>query len=158
MPIGPDDNAEDIHDRLMLLGGDLVLQTIDQLEAGTVQAIDQSELVTDEPLRPAPKIFHDTRRIDWQSRDLREQHNFVRGLSPYPAAWASLPNGQEIKIFRTHCEPCQPAEAVGTFVTADKATLKVAVRGGYLHIDELQLAGRKRMATPDFLRGTQLDF
>lgn len=154
--IADDDDAGSIHDKLMLLGGDLVLQTIDQLEAGTVTAIDQSELLTDEPLRPAPKIFRETCRIDWTSRDIDSLHNFVRGLSPYPAAWTELPDGRVLKIYKTHKEPCEPQEAAGTFVTDGKSYLKVAAAGGYLHIDEMQAAGKKRMKTDDFLRGTKI--
>ena len=82
VPIHDTDDAEAVHDRLMLLGGDLVCHTIDDLQAGTVTAIDQSELTTDRPLRPAPKIFKETCEMRWPDRDIDAHHNFVRGLSP----------------------------------------------------------------------------
>ncbi len=157
VPILDTDNASDVHDKLMLLGSDLVVETVDHILNGTVTSIPQSELQTDEPLRPAPKIFKDTCRIDW-SLGVKRVYDFVRGLSPYPAAWTEWTAGGKqtvMKIYQTAKEFAAVSEPVGTVLTDGRTYLKVALADGYLHIDSLQLAGKKRMAVADFLRGLQ---
>lgn len=157
VPILDTDNASDVHDKLMLLGSDLVVETVDHILNGTVTSIPQSELQTDEPLRPAPKIFKETCRIDWH-QGVKRVYDFVRGLSPYPAAWTEwTANGKQtvMKIYQTAKEPAAVSEPVGTVLTDGRTYLKVALADGYLHIESLQLAGKKRMAVADFLRGLQ---
>ncbi len=157
VPILDTDNASDVHDKLMLLGSDLVIETVDHILNGTVTSIPQSELQTDEPLRPAPKIFKETCRIDWH-QGVKRVYDFVRGLSPYPAAWTEwTANGKQtvMKIYQTAKEPAAVSEPVGTVLTDGRTYLKVALADGYLHIESLQLAGKKRMAVADFLRGLQ---
>lgn len=157
VPILDTDNASDVHDKLMLLGSDLVIETVDHILNGTVTSIPQSELQTDEPLRPAPKIFKETCRIDWH-QGVKRVYDFVRGLSPYPAAWTEwTANGKQtvMKIYQTAKEPAAVSEPVGTVLTDGRTYLKVALADGYLHIESLQLAGKKRMAVTDFLRGLQ---
>ena len=158
VPILDTDNAGDVHDKLMVLGADLVLQTVDAIAQGNLTTIAQEELTTDQPLRPAPKIFKDTCRISWGA-GLKRTYDFVRGLSPYPAAWTVLHQGEKemvMKIYGSHKEPATPSEPVGTLVSDGKTYLKVALADGYLHLDLVQLAGKKRMATADFLRGFHL--
>lgn len=155
VPILDTDNVEDVHDKLMHLGSDLVLETVDNILAGTVTPIPQSELQTDEPLRPAPKIFKETCRIDW-TQGVKRTYDFVRGLSPYPAAWTELTyNGKTsvLKVYTTSKEFCEVSEPIGTVVTDGKTYLKVAQTDGYQHLLTIQLAGKKRMQTADFLRG-----
>ncbi len=157
VPILDTDNASDVHDKLMLLGSDLVVETVDHILNGTVTSIPQSELQTDEPLRPAPKIFKDTCRIDW-SLGVKRVYDFVRGLSPYPAAWTEWTAGGKqtvMKIYQTAKEFAAVSEPVGTVLTDGRTYLKVALADGYLHIESLQLAGKKRMAVANFLRGLQ---
>ena len=157
VPILDTDNASDVHDKLMLLGSDLVVEAVDHILNGTVTSIPQSELQTDEPLRPAPKIFKDTCRIDW-SLGVKRVYDFVRGLSPYPAAWTEWTAGGKqtvMKIYQTAKEFAAVSEPVGTVLTDGRTYLKVALADGYLHIESLQLAGKKRMAVADFLRGLQ---
>ena len=157
VPILDTDNTSDVHDKLMLLGSDLVVETVDHILNGTVTSIPQSELQTDEPLRPAPKIFKDTCRIDW-SLGVKRVYDFVRGLSPYPAAWTEWTAGGKqtvMKIYQTAKEFAAVSEPVGTVLTDGRTYLKVALADGYLHIESLQLAGKKRMAVADFLRGLQ---
>ncbi|MCF0193883.1 MAG: methionyl-tRNA formyltransferase [Bacteroidaceae bacterium] len=158
VPIHDDDDAEAVHDRLMFLGGDLVCQTIDALEAGTVSAIDQSEMTSDVPLRPAPKIFKETCQIEWGSRDVDAHYNFVRGLSPYPAAWTTMPDGRIMKVYRSEREHADHSDAIGSWLSDGRTYIKVAVRGGYLHLTDIQIAGKKRMPVADFLRGAKLNF
>lgn len=163
-PIAPDDCAEDIHDKLMMLGAELVIKTVHLIENGQATATDQSQFLTDEPLRPAPKIFKDTCQIRWEKHTLDSAYNFIRGLSPYPAAWTPvLANGKEteMKIFRaskTRQSPLGEEEvnAEPSFQTDGKTYLHVALPGGYLSLDEVQLAGKKRMPVAVLLRGTQI--
>lgn len=159
VPIEDTDNVEDVHDKLMKLGGRLVVETVDNIIAGTVQTIPQSEMGQDEMPRPAPKIFKDTCRIPWE-KGVKACYDFIRGLSPYPTAWTELLSEgtrTQLKIYKAEKEFCSPVERQGTLIIDRPATLKVALQDGYLHITELQLAGKKRMATPDFLRGFHTD-
>lgn len=155
VPILDTDNAGDVHDKLMHLGSDLVLETIDNLLADNVYPVPQSEFSSEEPLRPAPKIFKETCRIDW-SGGVKCVYDFVRGLSPYPAAWTELiADGKKsvLKIYAASKEFCAPAEHTGTVVTDGKNYLKVVLADGYLKLEQVQIAGKKRMEVTDFLRG-----
>lgn len=160
MPIGLEDCLEDIHDRMMEKGAALVEQTVDLILSGEAKAVPQEQFMTDAPLRPAPKIFKETCQLRWAEHTVKSAYDFVRGLSPYPAAWGLLtaPNGNELnmKIFRTSMQPAQPNEPAGTLVTDGKTFLKVALSDGYLHLLDIQLNGKKRMAVADFLRGAHI--
>ena len=158
-PIGRHDNVEDVHDRLMVMGADMVLETVDAIINGTVKPIPQDQMLTaGQQPTPAPKIFKDTCRIDW-SRPAEVLYNHIRGLSPYPAAWTTLvdDNGQEtsLKIYATgEPEPFSSNEApTPSAITADRKTLRVACNDGWLQILSLQQSGKKRMDTDAFLRG-----
>lgn len=157
VPIADTDNVEVVYDKLMRLGGDLTLKTVDAILAGTVKTTPQEELAQVTELRPAPKIFKETCRIDW-NKGVKAVYDFIRGLSPYPAAWTELHETAAsqpvmLKIFESRKEFCTPEEAVGTVVTDGKSYLKVATTDGYIDILSLQLAGKKRMPVADFLRG-----
>lgn len=160
VPIHDEDNVEAVHDRLMHLGARLVVETVDNIMADKVRPIPQDQLVSDAPIRPAPKIFKDTCRIDW-SMGVKRCYDFVRGLSPYPAAWTELADAQGkrtmLKIYAVHKEMATHLHATGTLHSDGKTYLKVALSDGYLHFDTLQLAGKKRMAVADFLRGFKFD-
>lgn len=155
--IDEDDDAGTLHDKLMNAGTDLVVETIERIASGAIAPVDQ-QTIEPQVVRDAPKIFKETCRIDWSASG-DTVCNLVRGLSPYPAAWSELhkegasPIG--VKIFRVHAETC-PADrlpAPGTLVTDGRTFMKVACADGYLFLDELQLAGKKRMAVADLLRG-----
>lgn len=159
--ISPTDNVGIIHDKLMLLGAKLVTQTVDKIIDGSVKAIDQEEYYKNEyDLKFAPKIFKDTCKIDF-NKTSEEIYNFVRGLSPYPAAWCKiiLPSGEEIaaKVFETEIcnEDC--TEKVGTIETDRKKYLKVTVKGGKIAIKSIQIPGKKRLVIDEFLRGFKID-
>lgn len=159
VPILDTDNAEDVHDKLMVLGAKLVTETVDNILADNVKPVPQSELVSDEPLRPAPKIFKETCEINWQN-GVKRCYDFIRGLSPYPAARTTLVQGSKrtaLKIYETQKEFCKPADPVGSVVTDGRKWLKVALADGYLQIMSLQLAGKKRMNAQDFLCGFHAD-
>lgn len=156
VPIADTDNVEVVYERLMRLGGDLVLKTVDAILEGSVKAIPQEELAQVGELRPAPKIFKETCRIDW-TIGVKRIYDFVRGLSPYPAAWTELyQEGTDpvmLKIFETEKLFCEHSLAPGTIVTDCKTYFKIASSDGYVNVLSLQLAGKKRMEINDFLRG-----
>lgn len=160
VPIADTDNVGIVHDKLMMLGGQLVVETVDNILSGTVKAIPQEQFMKEnEELRPAPKIFKDTCRMDW-SKPLKQVYDFVRGLSPYLAAWTELvqPDGHRLvlKIYEAVKVPAMHALPHGSVHTDGKTFFHVAVEGGYLSLLTLQLAGKKRMSVADFLRGYRL--
>ena len=155
VPIADDDNVEVVYDKLMKLGGTLVVKTVDAILAGNVHTTPQEELAEVGELRPAPKIFKDTCRIDW-SQGVKKVYDFIRGLSPYPAAWTELHHNDTVsvlKIFESRKEFCKHDYAEGMVLTDGKKYFKIALFDGYLDIHSLQLAGKKRMNVGDFLRG-----
>lgn len=156
VPIADTDNVEVVYERLMRLGGDLVLKTVDAILEDSVKTIPQEELAQVGELRPAPKIFKETCRIDW-AIGVKRIYDFVRGLSPYPAAWTELyQEGTDpvmLKIFETEKLFCEHSLAPGTIVTDCKTYFKIASSDGYVNVLSLQLAGKKRMEINDFLRG-----
>lgn len=159
VPIADTDNVEVVYERLMRLGGDLVLKTVDAILEGSVKTIPQEELAQVGELRPAPKIFKETCRIDW-TIGVKRIYDFVRGLSPYPAAWTELyQEGADpimLKIFETEKLFCEHSLAPGTIVTDCKTYFKIASSDGYVNVLSLQLAGKKRMEINDFLRGYRI--
>lgn len=161
LPIGPDDCAGDIHDRMMVQGAALVCRTADMIADGEAEAVPQEQFLTDEPLRPAPKIFKETCEIRWNELTAQEAHDFVRGLSPYPAAWTTLeePGGKRtvLKVYRTRPEQQSHSLPIGTLETDGRKWLRVAAKDGYLYLEELQLAGKKKMPVADFLRGAHVE-
>ena len=153
------DNAGTLHDKLMLQGGETVLRTVEAIVSGNVEAVAQDKISAGE-LRPAPKIFRDTCRINWQG-SVDGIYNFVRGMSPYPAAWCELINENNetvaLKVYAVTREYIQHNRVAGTLLTDCKSYIKVAVNGGYIQLDEVQLAGKKRMPVADLLRGFSID-
>jgi len=150
----PDDaDVEYVYDGLMHLGADIATETLDRMLAGDgqVEAVPQEEwnASQEETLKPAPKIFKDTCRIDW-NKPAKQVYDFVRGLSPYPGAWTTLvgPDGKEtvLKIVKT---AKADAAQTGSAIRVEGKKLMV----GGLELVELQLTGKKRMAARDFLNG-----
>jgi len=154
--IGVNENVGELYEQLMKTGSKLVLQTIDAIAAGTVQAVPQPD-VPNKLLRTAPKITKETRRIDWR-RTPDEIHNHVRGLSPYPAATAELYNTTNslvnlVKILETRLERATHRLPAGAIVLEGKDTLKVACHGGFVHILHLLPAGKQAMTATAFIAG-----
>ena len=153
--IGDAETAGELHDRLMQLGAELVLKTIELIASGQVTTKKQPEFPD---LRPAPKIHKETCKIEWRGNP-SNIINHIRGLSPYPGAWSVLQNdGQELgmKVFRAHFETAEHNLANGK-VIATKNTLKVAVQGGFVFLEHLQLSGKRKMAVRDVLNGLKID-
>jgi methionyl-tRNA formyltransferase len=157
--IAENDTVGDIHDRLMDIGAALVAKTVDALATGDYKAVAQTDILDEAEIKHAPKIFKDDCKVDW-GNDSETIRNLIRGLSPYPTAWSKLLHSgsdKEIPVklfFAKRVKVAENAEP-GTIKTDAKTFLNVACRTGWLQITDLQLAGKKRMKTEDFLRGFQ---
>ena len=157
--IGPDEDAGSVHDRLMELGATLTIDTIEHILAGDLKPIPQDELLKGEEPTPAPKIFKDTCRIDWNS-PARDIHNHVRGLAPYPAAWSTLIAGDtpqgSLKVFATRVLDEKSTSAPGTLTVTD-GRLIADTATERIELLSVQAPGKKRMPTANFLRGCRLE-
>jgi methionyl-tRNA formyltransferase len=148
--IGDDETLGELHDKLMEVGSSLVVKTVQQIEKGAVQTIKQPEIEE----KPAPKIFTETCKINWNDT-LNNTYNLIRGLNPYPAAWTTLINNEDeikVKIYNVKKESASHQHKTGTLITS-KNDIKVAVNGGYIIIESLQLAGKKQMDPKSLLNG-----
>lgn len=157
--IGPDENAGELHDKLMAVGAGLVLKTVQAIESDNVKPIPQDQ-VAEKDIKHAPKIFRDDCRIDW-TKTAEQIHNHVRGLSPYPAAYTIYIgiDGKEtnIKVFATKLTLDHNDKKPGTIETDNKSYLKVYAAGGVLEIIELQPAGKRRMKLHEYLAGNKIE-
>lgn len=156
--IADDYNVENVYDGLMVLGAEICLKTLEKIigSGGHPEAVPQDELLAGAgELRHAPKIFKETCRIDW-SMPAKKVYDFIRGLSPVPGAWTTLvaPDGNEtvLKIYSAAKTELGAAEAPGSLV-ADRKHLYVSAADGMLRMEELQLAGKRRMKAGDFING-----
>ncbi len=155
-PIGEADDTGVIHDRLMELGAELVVETVDALLKGDIKGIVQDHLVAGD-LKGAPKLFRDNCRINW-NQSVEQIYNFIRGLSPFPTAWSSMyvPTQKEtvdVKILRSEKIEKDHSHKIGTILTDGKEYMHVAVVDGFIAIKELQLPGKKRLKVDELLRG-----
>ena len=156
MTIGPNETAGEIHDRMMHLGANLVAQTLELLSSGTFTTRPQK---TSESIKSAPKLFRENSRIDFTKVGIAV-HNFIRGLSPYPAAWTEIihkesGNFKTLKIFKTTCEK-QDLQFTSHFQREGKR-LFLSLMGSRIEIHELQVEGKRRMSTKDFLLGFAIE-
>ncbi|MGN6293207.1 MAG: methionyl-tRNA formyltransferase [Chitinophagaceae bacterium] len=158
-PIGENETAGEVHDRMKEIGAALLVKTVSGLASGSLSPQSQSSLVNENELKHAPKIFTETSRIDF-SKTVEEVHNLVRGLSPFPGAFTTM-DGKTLKIYRGEKEVLRPGEkppvATVEYITDGKQFLKFACANGYLLVKELQLEGKKRMLIGDFLRGYRFE-
>lgn len=155
IPIADTDDVGVVYDKLMRLGGDLVLKTVDAILDGNVKTVPQESVPLSGELHPAPKIFKETCRIDW-TQETKRIYDFIRGLSPYPGAWTEFHVGETVstlKLFETQKIFADHALEPGAFVTDGKSYLHIATSDGYLNVLSLQLAGKKRMGIADFMKG-----
>lgn len=156
-PIGDEECVGELYDRLMTMGAELVVESVEKIASGNIIPIEQPQ--EDCNLRPAPKIFKDMCEVDWQAEG-REIVNFVRGLSPYPAAWSLMLRGEEelsVKIFKARFEEKAHSEEVGAILSDNRTYIKVACKNGFISIEELQVAGKRRMAVRDLLLGMRFE-
>lgn len=152
--IAENDTAGTLHDKLMLLGADLVLKTVAQIENGSVHKKKQNQITE---LKTAHKIHKETCQINWK-KSLDEIFNHIRGLSPYPAAWTTLVNGDEnvfLKIYGATKIMENHTLSIGSIIS-DKKELKIAVKNGFIMPTEIQLPGKRKMKTSEVLNGLNL--
>lgn len=159
--IPEDMTAGELHDELMVKGADLLLRTVRAIENGEYPLVDQSNLLQGREAIHAPKIFKEDMRIDW-NRPLDIIYNHIRGLSPYPAAWTEIRNCSTgivtaLKIFKTEKIRCPHDRMTGSVETNGHTTFDIYVPEGMVRIVELQLSGKKKMKTEEFLRGFRLE-
>lgn len=150
--IATDETAGTLHDKLMHLGSEITLKTVKLIEKGTVQSVPQIS----KDLKEAPKIYTETCQINWNNTT-ENIYNFIRGLSPYPAAWTVLHQSNQefkVKIYKSRFEQTPHQFKIGSLIITGKL-LKVAVINGFILIEELQIAGKKKMETYNLLNGFQ---
>ena len=150
-PIGDDETAGELHDKLMVIGANLLVKTVTAISKGDFT--EQPQPQSDE-LKHAPKIFKEDCKIDWNNSSALI-HNLIRGLSPYPTAFTLL-NDKTLKIFKAEPEEKEPGIAAGGFLTDGKTYLKFATKDGFIKLLDIQFEGKKRMLIEDFLRGMRL--
>lgn len=156
MPIGDNETAGEVHDRMKDIGANVLVETVKGLSNGSLKETPQSSIIEGSgneqlPLRHAPKIFTATCKIDWNKTG-EEIYNLIRGLSPYPAAFTDFED-KTLKIFRAEKEWIIPDSKPGRFETDRKTYLKFACKDGYIHVKDLQMEGKKRLLVEEFLRG-----
>ena len=154
--ISEQDTAGTLHDKLMLEGANLVLKTVQLIEKDKTSTRKQKN-IKGVVLKSANKIHKETCKIDWKL-EIEEVYNHIRGLSPYPSAWSVLVSGEDafnIKVYTSKVEHAKHSYKNGTII-ANKKELKVAVKGGYIVLLEIQLAGKRRMSIAEALNGLKL--
>ena len=152
IPIGPEETAGDVHDRMKEVGAALLVKTLEGIAAGTLEGIPQEQFdVPETEVKHAPKIFTDTCKLDWE-RSAKELHDQIRGLSPFPGAFTIFQE-KTMKIYKSTYEVKPHTETPGNWSTDHKTWLRFATGDGYIYPILLQPEGKKRMATEDFLRG-----
>lgn len=156
-PISEDETTGEVHDRMKLVGAEVLVETVKGLAAGSLQKLAQSSVVNGKQseLKHAPKIFTETCRINWE-QPVAVLHNFIRGLSPFPGALTTL-DGKVLKVYRSKKELAAHTHPAGKVFSDQKTFLKFACTDGYIHIIDLQLEGKKRMLVEDFLRGYHIN-
>ena len=142
------DNAGSLHDKLMHLGADAMIETLDQVVSGSITEIPQS---SDATLKNAPKLFTDNTEIDWNKTG-EELYNFIRGLSPYPVAHTRFDN-KNLKVYAAENETVTHNIKPGSFASDNKHYIKVATPDGWLNLLDIKLEGKRRMLIKDFLNG-----
>lgn len=149
--IEDNETAGSLHDKLMIVGANLLVKTVKAIEADDYNEVPQPE---SEDLKFAPKIFKDFCKVDWNQNN-QTVYNHLRGLSPYPTAFTTL-NDKTLKIFNAEPEDKEPGISTGAFLTDGKTYLKFATKDGFIKVTDVQFEGKKRMLIDEFLRGMRL--
>jgi methionyl-tRNA formyltransferase len=150
-----DMSAGELHDKLALLGKDTMLRTIDNIENNSISPKDQEEFDLSQ-LKKAPKIFKDDCLINWESV-AEVNHDFIRGLSPYPAAWCRLQKDGKILTCKLYCSEVTELRSNQNKLIAEKKAVLFPCSDYYLRITELQLEGKRKMTASEFLAGNNID-
>ncbi len=153
IPIGENETAGELHDRMKIIGANLLVRTVMCLAEGNLRELAQPSVVgvASSDLKHAPKIFTETCKIDW-NKPVDEIHNLIRGLSPFPAAFTYLDN-KMLKIFHAQKEVRASVVMPGSSESDGKTYLRFAAADGYIYLKEIQIEGKKKMGIEDFLRG-----
>jgi methionyl-tRNA formyltransferase len=151
IPIAPNHTAGEIHDTMMEVGAQLLVKTLHGLFDNSIKAVAQEQVIGNEALKHAPKIFTKDCEIDWD-KSYAAIHNLIRGLAPFPGAITKI-DGKIVKLFLTQAIDATPTEAPGSFITDGKNFAKIACKDGYIELADIQWEGKKRMPIIDFLRG-----
>jgi methionyl-tRNA formyltransferase len=151
--IGEDETAGEVHDRMKLIGAELLVETLKGLSNNSLQETEQS--LNSSSIKHAPKIFTETCKIDWNA-PIDKIHNLIRGLSPFPGAFSFL-HDKTLKIYKSKKEKSNHNLSIGEVVSDGKSFLKFASADGYIHATEIQLEGKKKMLVEDFLRGYKIN-
>ena len=158
-PISPDETAGELHDRLMVTGAQLVVKTVNAIRSGNYSTTPQENAEADKSLKQAPKIFKEDCRINWH-KDVTDVYNFIRGLSPYPTAFSYLRTENDesfhVKFFRVKNMIVPHHHPPGSIQTNSRDMLAVWTKNGKIIVEELQIAGKKRLGIIDFLNGFKL--
>lgn len=150
MPIGPDDTTGNVHDRMMYLGAEAVLETVEQIAEGTVTETPQDDSLAS----PAPKVFRHQAKVDW-NRDVSAVHNHIRGYAPVPGAWTKLGN-DTLRLLGSRIDNHDPGENKPGTVLSSSGELVVACKDGAVSITKVQLQGRRAMPVDTFLNGNPI--
>ena len=153
-PIGPDETTGEVHDRMKDIGAKVLVETVKAIAENTLKETQQSTLSSEAVLKHAPKLFTENCVVNW-NQSIDQIHNFIRGLSPFPGALSKL-DDKILKIYRSKKEYSVKKEIPGTVFSDGKTYLKIAAEDGFIYLLDLQLEGKKRMLTEDFLRGYRL--
>ncbi|MFT3946658.1 MAG: methionyl-tRNA formyltransferase [Agriterribacter sp.] len=153
IPIGENETAGEVHDKMKEIGAQLLVKTVDGLVNETIAEKEQPQFSAE--LRHAPKIFTDTCKIDW-NKSADEIYNLIRGLAPYPAAFTIL-NDKTLKIFSAKKLKQAVTAPPGAYATDGKTWLRFACNNGWIEVQDIQLEGKKRMNIGDFLRGYRFE-
>ena len=153
-PIGPDETTGEVHDRMKNIGAKVLVETVKAIAENTLKETQQSTLSSESELKHAPKLFTENCVVNW-NQSIDQIHNFIRGLSPFPGALSKL-DDKILKIYRSKKEYSVKKEIPGTVFSDGKTYLKIAAEDGFIYLLDLQLEGKKRMLTEDFLRGYRL--
>ena len=151
IPIAPNHTAGEIHDTMMEVGAQLLVKTLHGLFDNSIKAVAQEQVIGNDALKHAPKIFTKDCEIDWD-KSCAAIHNLIRGLAPFPGAITKI-DGKIVKLFLTQAIDATPTEAPGSFITDGKSFAKIACKDGYIELADIQWEGKKRMPIIDFLRG-----
>ena len=152
-PIADDETAGDIHDKLMVIGSQLLVKTIRAIESGGYQEMPQEQFASSK-LKHAPKIFKEDCLVNWHN-SVQNVHNFIRGLSPSPTAYTVFQN-KTLKIFKAEIDQNTTDLSPGELITDGKTYLKFSCDDGFISIKDIQLEGKKRMKIDQFLRGIRI--
>ncbi len=147
-PIHYEDNVGTVYERLMQRGAKLIVKTVQEIQQGNTEL--KPQVIGGEP-KHAPKIFRETCEINW-NQPSEKVRDFIRGLSPYPAAWTKL-DGLTFKVFEAEISSDKPKGEIGSFHSDGKTFIDVRTADGALRLTQIQLEGKKRMEVKEFLRG-----